>query len=218
MLYKNYIWDFDGTIVDSYPHILAAFCEVLAEDGILDRYNSDEIYGYLRVSFGAALRFTGITREQYDRFSEKHHRIGDDEIEPKVTLYRDAEKVLKAVCNGGGRNYIYTHRNYTVKYYLEKFGLQKYFSGMVTSEDGFPSKPAPNAVLSIMEKNSLDPGETIMIGDREIDGLSGRNAGIASALVNFPKVLPGGEVTAEVSTLDYVCDTLTDLAKKLEIF
>ena len=41
----------------------------------------------------------------------------------------------------------------------------------------FPSKPAPDAVEWICGTYGLDKGETMMIGDREIDVLSGKNAG-----------------------------------------
>ena len=56
-----------------------------------------------------------------------------------------------------------------------------------------------------------------MVGDREIDGLSGRNAGIASALVNYAPSLPDGRDPAEVSVLDYKAKSLTEFARMMEI-
>ena len=32
---QNYIWDFDGMLFDSYPHITSAFLKALAENGTL---------------------------------------------------------------------------------------------------------------------------------------------------------------------------------------
>jgi phosphoglycolate phosphatase-like HAD superfamily hydrolase len=46
----------------------------------------------------------------------------------------------------------------------------------------FPSKPAPDAVNWICETYNLDKSETVMIGDREIDVLSGKNAGVYGCL------------------------------------
>ena len=42
MRYTDYIWDFDGTLADTYPHTAAAFCQVLAQEGIeLEYLDSD---------------------------------------------------------------------------------------------------------------------------------------------------------------------------------
>jgi phosphoglycolate phosphatase-like HAD superfamily hydrolase len=46
----------------------------------------------------------------------------------------------------------------------------------------FPSKPAPDAVNYICDTYGLDRSETVMIGDREIDVLSGKNAGCFGCL------------------------------------
>ena len=39
-------------------------------------------------------------------------------------------------------------------------------------------KPSPEAIEYLMEKYKIKPEEAIMIGDRELDILSGKNAGI----------------------------------------
>ena len=46
----------------------------------------------------------------------------------------------------------------------------------------FPSKPAPDAVEWICGTYGLDKGETMMIGDRELDVLSGKIAGVYGSL------------------------------------
>lgn len=218
MLYKHYFWDFDGTIFDSYPHTCAVFWKVLGEESLQERFTQEEVMRYLLVTFAEARRVTGISEEGYKRFLEITHRIGDEETEPKVYPFPDCERVLKAVVNAGGKNYIYTHRNETVHWYLEKFGVAKYFCDHVIENDGFPSKPAPDALLALMARNQLDPKECIMVGDREIDGLAGKNAGMAGALVNYPDALPDGRNPAEASVLDYTAQSLTEFAEKMRIF
>ena len=58
----------------------------------------------------------------------------------------------------------------------------KYFDDFVTAEHNFPHKPAPDAILYLIKKHNMNLNETIMIGDREIDVLSGKNAGIQACL------------------------------------
>ena len=56
------------------------------------------------------------------------------------------------------------------------------FSGFITADMDFPRKPAPDAILYILNEYGLNPEKTVMVGDREIDVLSGKNAGIDGIL------------------------------------
>ena len=49
----------------------------------------------------------------------------------------------------------------------------------------FPRKPAPDALLYLMEKNHMNPAETLMVGDRDIDIDAGHNAGTAGCLYDY---------------------------------
>ncbi len=181
MKYKNYIWDFDGTLFDSYPHILACMEIVLEEEGVsCDRL---QLWRRLLVNFAIGKRYAGISDEAYRRFLAYQLRMGEDEIEPKIVPYGGIRELLSAILKNGGRNYLYTHRDKSSLGYLSNFGLDGYFSDFVTSEEGFPNKPAPDAVLEIIRRNQLIPAECVMVGDRLIDGMSGVNAGIAGVLI-----------------------------------
>ena len=217
MIYKNYIWDFDGTIFDSYPHICASLFRVFEELGTAGNYDREMCMRHLLVSFGSMKKYTGISDEVYASFSEHQLRMGEDEIEPKVIPFADAAEVLAAIRENGGRNFLYTHRNLTAIEYVRNYGLFELFDGFVTAADHFPLKPAPDAVLSIIDRYGLDPRETIMVGDREIDGMSGVNAGIDGALVNYPACLPDGSSPADHSVMKYKAKSLTEFAKLVGI-
>ena len=215
MKYKNYIWDFDGTLFDSYPHICECLLEILEKEGLREKFDAEMVMRHLCVSFGEAKRYTGLSEEAWREFSVLHHLTGEKEAEPPIVPFTDCEKVLREIKAMGGRHYLYTHRNQTALEHVRNFGLEDCFEDFLTSEEGFPSKPAPNAILAIMERNGLDPAETIMIGDREIDGQSGKNAGIAGALVNCYPRLPDGTNPAAISKMDYIAEDLSDLLEKL---
>ena len=83
----------------------------------------------------------------------------------------------------GKKHFLYTHRGHvTSQHYLEEYGMKKFFTAFVDSSMNFPSKPAPDAVNYICDTYGLDRSETVMIGDREIDVLSGKNAGTYGCL------------------------------------
>ena len=175
---KNYIWDFDGMLFDSYPHITAAFLKMMADFGRQADY--DKAKALLEVSFATCYEYYGVTEEM----GERHHFYERQfDFMPPVVPFPNTYETLKAVCDKGGRNILYTHRGReTSRYYLEKYGMTGFFSFFTDSSDGFPSKPAPDAIEHICLTCGLDKRETVMTGDREIDVLAGKNAGIYSCL------------------------------------
>ena len=80
--------------------------------------------------------------------------------------------------------------------------LKMILSGQMESrKDSLPRRNRKDAekkqIRGNAPGNGLDPAETIMIGDREIDGKSGKNAGIAGALLSYD--MTGFEVAAAAS-------------------
>ncbi len=215
MLFKHYIWDFDGMLADSYPHIIRLFLDVLAEEGI----PSDEefISRCFYRNFKTARERSGISNEAYKRFLSRHDKVGEEEEEPLVVPFPEIDGILRAIAEAGGVHYIYTNRNETVRYYVTKFGWDGYFKDIITSVNDFPMKPAPDALLDLMKRHGLDPAECIMIGDREIDGLSGVNAGMAGCLVTDKTADIDGNDPLAVSTMPFKCRRFTDLLTLFEI-
>ncbi len=218
MKFKYFIWDFDGTIFDSYPHTLRCCWDAMEEAGLTDGWDRKAVLSHLLVSFGDMKRETGMPDDVYGRLLDRIHLVGEDEVPPKAVPFPDAREVLSAVVRNGGKNYLYTHRNRTALWYLETYGFTDLFADCLIAEEGFPSKPAPDAVLALIARNSLDPAECVMVGDREIDGMSGKNAGIAGALVNYPYALPDGTSPAAVTAMDFSARSLTEFAVLTGIF
>ncbi len=213
MKYKNFIWDFDHTVFDTYAHTVNAMFKVLEETGRADQFDWETVNRYMHVNFADARKYVGMTDpEERRRFMEYHFTPGPEE---KPIPY--AREVLEAVVKNGGRNFLFTLRNRTADRYLEAWDMDQYFTETVTSDNGFPGKPAPDGVLYLMEKYQLVPEETIMVGDRDLDGQSGKNAGIAGALANYYPYLPDGSCPADVSTMDYIAKDLLEFAEMMEI-
>lgn len=181
MKYTHYLWDFDGTLFDSYPHIRACMEKVVAEEHL--SCDSTELWRRLLVNFAEGRKYAGISPEAYRRFLDYYHAIGSNELAPRVIPYQGIGDLLRAIVENGGKNYLYTHRDKTAIAFLDQFNLTEYFADFVTSEENFPTKPAPDAVLAILHRNNLDPRDCVMVGDRLIDGMSGINAGIAGVLI-----------------------------------
>lgn len=180
MKYTHLFWDFDGTLYDTYPQILNAMLHALRDFGLSD-VQPAQVMPWLKHSvYDAACHFAPLVGSDPKTIYNRHHQYHrqDDRFPP----YEGLAKCLKALWNAGCSHYLYTHRDHLSIVQLERDGLWQYFSGGVTSEDGFPSKPAPDALLHLLEKHQLEPERCLMIGDRGIDIESALNAGIAGAI------------------------------------
>lgn len=210
MLYTHFFWDFDGTLYDTYARMTRALVKGLKELGIEADY--DTAYKRIKVSLGHACEVyfaehphlklsveEGV--QAYRRYSEKE---GPETMRP----YDGIADMLRAIVENGGQNYLYTHRGLSGIQALERDGLKEYFADFVTSQDGFPSKPAPDALNYLVQKHDLNVKDCIMLGDRSIDLDAGKNAGMQGGLFD-----PDQLYTDYAAT--YRFETVRDMQKTL---
>lgn len=191
--FDHYIWDFDGTLFDSYPQIASAVRDAFGTLGCLVTY--EEAYALSKVSVGHALqtlkeRFTlDVSQEELmARYREAAHSEANEAI-PRP--YAGIPELLESIVQRGGKNYIYTHRGIFALQYLKAYSLQNLFADAITSADGFAPKPAPDAVLALISRHGMKKGRVVMVGDRVIDILAGQNAGASGCLFD-PDQFCGG--------------------------
>jgi len=203
MKYKYYIYDFDGTISDSYPTFTKAFLQMLTDLGIEDTYES--VFAKLKVSFGNA-----CTSYDFPKMEKSVSQLYREYRVPLMPIYAkpfdDAEKLLSAVIENGGKNYIYTHSGQIAWDLLELWDLKKYFVGGITADMKFPAKPAPDALNYLCETEGLEKEFCVMVGDRDIDILAGKNAGMDGILLDPDGYFPNFESTYRVNSLEEIID------------
>lgn len=185
---KHFIWDFDGTLFDTYPVIIKDLDLALREFDHGCEF--PETMKLMLVNLGHAQKFYaekfGIPREAVAAGYERYHEIANREL--RAEPMAGVREVLAFIHATGRHNYIFSHRkpDETVAY-LEKYELSKYFTHIIgPGLDGFAWKPAPDAVLYLMDRYAMAPEETVMVGDRDCDLGSARNAGIRTAHLACP--------------------------------
>ena len=179
---RHFIWDFDGTLFDSYPIIIGNLRSALGLYGFdcapveameLMLQNISVAHNYYADKFG-------IPREELVETYTRFHQ----EVNPRLLAKPmvDIEKVLARICEAGRKNYIFTHRKCsTTAQYLEKYGLGRYFQEIIGPEHPhFAYKPAPDAIVYLIDKYGMTATDTVMVGDRDCDLGSARNAGIGT--------------------------------------
>lgn len=198
MKYKYLIYDFDGTISDTYPCVADALLDVLAEYGFQDSY--DSAYAKLKISFGYALSrydFPDDPRTMSEKLHWYHGLRAPEEQQP----FPESADVLRCARERGCMNFIYTHSADLPARLMEKWGILGEFTEIVNSSYGFPRKPAPDALKYLISKYGMDPAECLMIGDRDIDIEAGHNAGIDGCLLDPEHFYDGSPCEYRITNL-----------------
>lgn len=176
MQFKHIIWDFDGTLFDTYPSTTQALILALQRRGLDAPY--DEAYGLLKQTVGVALKFYHEKFGLGADFDAEFNRIRNTETLGMCVPYPGIRPLLEDINAAGGYNYISTNRDGMLFKILDIHGMTSLFRGFATSEDKLPLKPDPAMNIMLIEKFAMDKSEAVIIGDRELDVVSGQRAGI----------------------------------------
>ncbi|MCL2696639.1 MAG: HAD-IA family hydrolase [Oscillospiraceae bacterium] len=181
MDFKHIIWDFDGTLFNTYPHTAQAFLTMLRKEYMVHE-NVHEIEKNMRISMQHAYDFYKEKFEINDYFIEKFNDFRALYENQHALPTNDAYLVCKFIYDQGSFNYLHTHRDKGALSMLQKHGFFNIFKDFITCENSFPKKPAPDALLHLAEKHGMDKAETLYIGDRGVDLECAHNAGIRFCL------------------------------------
>ena len=194
---RHAFWDFDGTLLNSYPAMVRAFIAGAAEYGIAvtPERTLALMKNCLRHCCEVIGAENGIPAEELVRAFRRNEKA---ELVRGLPPMEGIPESLASLYDAGVKHYVATHRDMVSRELLDKAGLLPYFSGFVTEEDKLPRKPAPDMLLHLMRKHSLSPAECVMIGDRPLDTESGIAAGILSVLIDPEGRFPDGQCSLRI--------------------
>ena len=177
-----FIWDLDGTLLDSYEAILSGIEETFAQFSI--PYNKEKVREFiLKFSVQDLLEQVAEERKLDAEVLNQVRAQSLAEKNAQVVLMPCAREVLNWADQVGIRNFVYTHKGDNAFTILKDLGLESYFTEILTSQSGFERKPNPEAATYLLDKYQLDPEKTYYIGDRTLDVEFAQNSGLQS--INF---------------------------------
>lgn len=177
MKYQLYIFDFDGTIVDTHPLIKSTLKKVFKiDEKVLDTTTlsfplrtlisklipnkSDEFYE------NAAIRY----REEYSKSFKTGMNI-NSEVISLITQLHERGKTLIVVSN---------KKKSSLEEALEYMGIKKYFSIVFGEEAG-----KPNSLIIDRFKSAFPSTKILVVGDSQVDFEFAKNAGVDFCLANW---------------------------------
>jgi len=178
-----YLFDIDGTLLDSAPDICGAIQQVLDANG-----GGTKSFDYLKSYVGLHLTdlfqdvFPVYTPQQIDALIEQYRKCYRARGHTMTRIFAGVPEALAAL--DGRKGTATTKGTPTTRLVLEQFGLLRYFDH-VQGTDGFPSKPAPDVILRSMEALGAGRDECLMVGDSVADMEAGRQAGTKTCAVLY---------------------------------
>ena len=162
---KAFIWDLDGTLLDSYDAILAGIEETYAHYGL--DFNRASIHSYILKHSVQKLLEKVASEKGLDAAEMNTFRGASlKEKNAQVHLMGGAADILAWAEEQGIAQFVYTHKGINAHQILQDLGIHDYFTEIITTANGFERKPHPEGIDYLLEKYGLDKQETYYIGDR----------------------------------------------------
>ena len=177
-----FIWDLDGTLLDSYEAILSGIEETYAQFSI--PFDKEKVRAFI-LKYSVQDLLMQVAEERgldVDRLNQVRAQ-SLAEKNAQVILMPGAREVLSWANQQGIQQFVYTHKGDNALTFLRDLGLDVYFTEILTSQSGFARKPSPEAATYLISKYHLKPDRTFYIGDRTLDIYFAQNSGIQS--INF---------------------------------
>jgi len=187
--FKAFIFDCDGTLVDSMPLHYIAWCEALKTHGAEFEFTEEFFYGHAGVKEQDVVRILndlhGTTIDPVEVDETKavifHRRIPEVQpVRPVADFARSvAGRFPIAVASGSAED--------TVRGCLKATGLLDLFEIIITPKDVRHGKPAPDMFLLAAERMDISPADCLVLED----GNSGLKAAEAAGMqaVFVPRTL-----------------------------
>ena len=177
-----FIWDLDGTLLDSYEAILSGIEETFAQFSI--PYDKEQVREFiLKFSVQDLLEKVAEERKLDVEVLNQVRAQSLAEKNAQVVLMPGAREMLAWADQAGIQNFVYTHKGDNALTILRDLDLESYFTEILTSQSGFARKPSSEAATYLIDKHQLNPDNTYYIGDRTLDVEFAQNSGIQS--LNF---------------------------------
>lgn len=166
------IFDFDGTIANSFDAVVAIFYELTKRPRIEDEA---EIARLRRLPAIKIAKEMHVSPFQASRLIIKGRKMMAKHLD-EVPLFAGMTQAIKALHKKGHPLYIMSSNStQNVEYYLASHNLRKYF---VKVQGGVGLLDKAGALRKVMRQNNLEPSQCAYVGDEARDIDAAKKAGV----------------------------------------
>lgn len=181
-MYKTCVFDLDGTLTDTVTTIAHYGNRALELFG-LKPFSADD-YKYM-VGKGAknlvkqmVEKNNCFDEEIYKKVYNEYVTSYDRDFTYLTNVYDGIYDLIEFLKNKGFKLAVVSNKpHFATSGIIDKFFPENTFDIVYGQREGFPIKPDPSVVLSVLNDFGVSPIDTIYIGDTKTDMETGKNAG-----------------------------------------
>ncbi len=208
----NYIFDFDGTLMDTSSVILSTIKATIKEMGLPDKteeecrsiigIRTDEAGRYLYPDLDISnVEFAKVFRANYERLQK------DAQEKP----FPGVIETLKSLKKDGYRLAVASSRRLaSLNDYLDRLGIKDWLDMIVGADSVTKGKPNPEPVVTILKALNWNADETLVVGDADVDIMMGNAAGCNTCAVTYGN---GSIASLKAANPNYMIDDFKKLPK-----
>jgi pyrophosphatase PpaX len=171
------LFDLDGTVVDTIPHILASFRHATA-DVLGEALPDEELMHHVGVPLARQMRYFTDDEQVAERLLASYREFNRRTHDEMARLYPNTRSALEALTGTGLPMGIVTSKSRMMaRRAIDLFDLGRYFPVLVTADDTTTHKPDPEPVRLGASLLGVDPARCVYVGDSPADIESGNGAG-----------------------------------------
>lgn len=177
---KNYLFDFDGTLVDSMPAYVGVMMRILDENNIPHDKSIVKIItplGYI----GTAKYYRDVlgVNVPEDELIETMHKYAYDEYAYNIPAKSNVIDVLRKLKEkGADLNVLTASPHATLDPCLKRLGIYDLFTNVWSCEDFGTTKSDPEIYKMAAEKMSVGVGEVLFLDDNYNADATAKSAGM----------------------------------------
>lgn len=206
--FRLFVFDLDGTLVKSDITIYKSMTDALKQIGIKKEVPFGKFKSMIGHHFIDIFNEIGIELQDFNEYLTIYKQNYFVYL-PESEIYEGVHRTLDTLDGSGYKLAVLTTKmQEQADKILKILKLDNYFDLIRGRIDGKPHKPEPDPLLDICSELNVNAGDTLMIGDTELDIRCGKNAGTKTAGVNY-----GYRTLQQIKdeNPDYIFDNLTEL-------
>lgn len=182
MRFSGYIFDVEGTLVDSVQQNLLSLQVCLADFGISVPYELLQLYSGLDGDQTLQLVAPDLNAPERQVVLEAQGRMYEAKYLGSVKAFAGVRDVFGALREGGGRIALATDcKGPELSHYRSLLNVDDLIDAMACGDDVEHGKPDPRLIGLALGKLGISAGQAVMIGDTPYDAEAASGAGTAAA-------------------------------------
>ena len=209
-MYNSVLFDLDGTLTDPGSGITNSFIHAFKYYGI-EISDRSELYKFIGPPLIPSFMSYGLSEKQATEAIKYYREYFTEKGIYENVLYEGTIPMLEKLKKSGKKLIVATSKpDVFAEIILDHFGISHYFDLVAGATLGEKRTDKSEVIAYALQTGNIDPGTTVMVGDREHDVIGARENGLDCIGVLYGY---GSREELTEAGADYIAETPAEVAE-----